>query len=71
MRAQGETKLFDRRELVRDLVQSGMECRRADPHRLVQEVFFPLDVRVERALLHAKGLGDVADRRTVIALLGE
>jgi len=38
---------------------------------LPEEVRLRLDVRVERALLDAERLGEVADGGAVIALLGE
>jgi hypothetical protein len=37
----------------------------------VEELLLPLDVRVERPLLNAERLGEIADRRPVVALLGE
>jgi hypothetical protein len=43
----------------------------AFPRDLPEQVCLPLDVRVERALLDAERLGEVADRGAVIALLGE
>jgi hypothetical protein len=36
-----------------------------------EQVFLRLDVRVERALLQAECVGEVADGRAVVALLGE
>jgi hypothetical protein len=48
-----------------------VERARADEHRLVEEILLPRDVRVEGAFLNAERLRDVADRRRVIALLGE
>ncbi len=38
---------------------------------LPEQVGLRLDVRVERALLDAERLGEVADGRAVVALLGE
>jgi hypothetical protein len=38
---------------------------------LPEQVRLPLDVRVERALLDAERLGEVADGGAVVALLGE
>src|SRR5439155_2213890 len=69
MRAQGEADLLGRRELVRDRVEAGMEGARALAHRLVEQVLLRGDVRVERALLDAERVGDLADRRAVVALL--
>jgi hypothetical protein len=40
-------------------------------HRLVEQILLRIDVGVERALLDAQGFGQVADRRPVVALLGE
>jgi hypothetical protein len=48
-----------------------MEAVRSDEHRLVEELLLARDVRVERALLDAERLRDVADGRAVIALLRE
>ena len=48
-----------------------MEGLRALPHRLVEEVLLALDVGVERALLDADRVGEGADGRAVVALLGE
>ena len=46
-----------------------MERSRPSGHRLVEQVLLRLDVRVERALLDAERLGDLADRGAVVALL--
>jgi hypothetical protein len=48
-----------------------VEGARPLEHRLVEELLLPLDVGVERALLDAERVGEVADRRAVVALLGE
>src|SRR3954465_7292328 len=48
-----------------------MERPRALRHRLVEQVLLRGDVRVERALLDAERLGDLADRGAVVALLRE
>ena len=48
-----------------------MERLRALAHRLVEQVLLAVDVGVERALLDADRVGEVADRRAVVALLGE
>jgi hypothetical protein len=37
----------------------------------VEKLLLPLDVGVQRALLDAESLGEVADRRAVVPLLGE
>ena len=48
-----------------------MERLGALPHRLVEQVLLPVDVGVERALLDADRVREGADRRAVVALLGE
>jgi hypothetical protein len=48
-----------------------MEGGCAGPHRLVEEVFLPLDVGVEGALLHPERLGEITDRSAVVTLLRE
>src|SRR6266516_3357087 len=48
-----------------------MKSAGAFGHRLVEQVLLRADVRVERALLHAHRLGEVADRGAVVTLLGE
>jgi hypothetical protein len=40
-------------------------------HGLVEQVLLRVDMGVERALLHAERLGEIADRRPVVAALGE
>jgi hypothetical protein len=71
MRAQGETDLLRGSERLGDLVEGGVERVGPFPHRLVEKVLLPGDVGVEGALLDAHGGGEVADRRPVVALLGE
>ncbi len=71
MAAQGQADLLGRRERFRNLVERGVERVGALAHRLVEKVLLPGDVGVERALLDAHGGGEVADRRPVVALLGE
>ena len=68
---QRETDLLDRVRALGNRVERGMESGGAVAHRLVQQVLLRVDVRVERALLHAHGLGEVADRRPVVAALRE
>jgi hypothetical protein len=48
-----------------------VECLGSLARDLPQEVDLRLDVRVERALLDAEGLREVADRGAVVALLGK
>ena len=69
--AQREANLLDRRCVLRDRVQSCVEGGRAVHQRVEEQVFFRLDVRVQRALLDAERPGEVADRGSVVALLGE
>jgi ring-1,2-phenylacetyl-CoA epoxidase subunit PaaA len=57
--------------LVGHGVEGGVECLGSLARDLPQEVDLRLDVRVERALLDAERLGEVADRRAVVTLLGE
>ena len=71
MRAQREADFLDRRRIVRDGVERGVECRGAVASDLPEQVGLRLDVRVERALLDAHRLGEVADRCAVVALLRE
>jgi hypothetical protein len=58
-------------KVVGDVVEGGMEGLRALAHRFVEEVLLGIDVRVERALLDAERLREVADRGAVVAALGE
>src|SRR5262245_57025071 len=69
--AQSKPDLLHRRCVVRNCVEGGVERGSALRERLVEEVLLRGDVRVERALLDAEGLGDVPDRRAVVALLRE
>ena len=69
--AKGEPDLLGRRRVVRDRIECGVKGCRALAQRLPEQVLLRGDMGVERALLHAQGLGDVADRRAVIALLRE
>jgi hypothetical protein len=62
---------LDDRTLVGNLVEGGVERLGAFARDLPEEVGLALDVRVERALLDAERLGEVADRCAVIALLRE
>ena len=71
VRAQREADLLRRRQLLGDRVERPVEGLGALPHRLVEEVLLALDVGVERALLDADRVGEGADRRAVVALLGE
>ena len=71
VRAQRGPDPLDHRPLVRHRVERGVERGRALARDLPEQVGLRLDVRVERALLHAHRLGEVADRRAVVALLRE
>jgi hypothetical protein len=62
---------LDDRAFVRDRVECAVERRRAFLRHLPEEVGLRLDVRVERALLEPERVGEIADRRPVVALLGE
>jgi hypothetical protein len=57
--------------VVGDRVKRLVKRARALAHRLVEQVLLGVDVRVERALLDAEGLGELADRRAVVAPLRE
>src|SRR5579872_2912003 len=54
-----------------DRVERGVERLRPFPGDLPEQVGLAVDMGVERALLQAEGLGEVADRGAVVALLGE
>src|SRR5262245_50903178 len=71
MPAQREPDLLGRRQPVRDRVERGVERVGAFPHRRVEQVLLRRDVRVQRALLDAHRLREVADRGAVVALFGE
>src|SRR5919198_764727 len=71
MGAQGEADLLGRAELLGNPVQRGVERLGALACDLPEEVRLRLDVGIEGALLHPHRLGEVADRRAVVALLGE
>jgi len=71
MRPQSQPDPSKHRQVVGDLVERRVERRGALPHRLVEQVLLGLDVRVERALLNPERLRQVADRRAVVATLGE
>src|SRR5262249_45095384 len=69
--AKREADALDRRQVVRDLVECGMERVRALAHRHEEELLLRPDQRVERALLDAEGPGERVHRRAVVAALGE
>src|SRR6266540_3939442 len=71
VRAKRQLDLLGDRKVLRDRVQPRVEGPRALEHRLVEQVLLRGDVRVERAFLDAERPGDLADRRAVVALLGE
>ena len=62
---------LDDRPFVGHRVERGVERLGALARDLPEQVGLRLDVRVERALLHAERLGEVADRGAVVALLRE
>jgi hypothetical protein len=68
---QREADLLRGRQVFRDRVKAGVKAVGAFAHRLVEEILLPGDVGVEGALLDAHGGREIADRRTVIALLRE
>jgi hypothetical protein len=71
MRAEREPDLLGRRQLVRNGVEACVERSSPVAGHLPEEVGLGIDVGVERALLDTHGLGEVADRGAVVALLGE
>ena len=71
MRSQCEPNPCQNAQVLGNFVQRRMERLRALTHRLVEQVLLGVDVRVERALLDAERLREVADRRAVVAALGE
>jgi hypothetical protein len=71
MAAERHADPLDDRPVVGNLVEGRMERLGALARDVPEEVGLRLDVRVERALLDAERLGEVADGGAVIALLGE
>ena len=71
MRAKREPDLLSRRQLVRDGVKPRVERGCAVPGHLPEQVGLGIDVGVERPLLDAHRLCEIADRGAVVALLGE
>jgi hypothetical protein len=71
VRAQRAAELLGRGERFRDGVERGVERRRPVAGDLPEQVLLRLDVRVQRGLLDAERLREVADRRAVVAALGE
>src|SRR5207253_1796735 len=71
MAPQRQTDLLGGRRVLGQGVERAVERRRTLSHRLVEQVLLRVDVVVERALLHAERLGEIADRGAVVALLGE
>jgi len=59
------------RPFVGHLVERQMERLGALARDVPEEVGLGLDVRVERAFLDPERVGEIADGRAVIALLGE
>ena len=62
---------LDDRAVVGDGVERAVERLRPFARDLPEEVRLRLDVGVERPLLDAERVGEVADRGAVVALLGE
>src|SRR5919197_6243743 len=71
VRPQRKPDLLDRPQLVRDRVEAGMEGPRSLGHRIVEQVMNGVDMGVERSLLDAERLRDLADRGAVVPLLRE
>ena len=69
--AEREPDPLGRRHVVGNLVERGVERVRALPHRVVEQLLLRAGERVERSLLHAELLREVAHRRPVEAPLGE
>jgi hypothetical protein len=69
--AEGEADALRRRQVLVDRVEGGVERVGPFAHGRVEQVLLRRDVRVERALLHAHRLGQVADGRPVVAPLRE
>ena len=57
--------------VLRKRVECGVEGLGALPRHLPEEVGLGVDMGIERAFLEAERLGEVADRRAVVALLRE
>ena len=71
MRPEREPDLLRGPETLRDRVQRGVEGGGTLSRRLVEKLLLALDVRVERALLDAERVREVADRGPVVPLLRE
>jgi hypothetical protein len=71
VRAEREADPLEHAQVVRNVVESGVEGLRTLAHRLVEQVLLRLDVRVQRPFLDAHRLGEVSDRGAVVAPLGE
>src|SRR6266545_440075 len=71
VRAQSKADLLGWRQLVLNRIQRGMEGGCSFARDLPEQVGLRVDVGVERALLDAHRLGQVADRGAVVALLRE
>src|SRR5262249_306166 len=71
VRTEGEPDLLGRRHRLVDPVERRVEGGCTVARDVPQQVGLRVDVRVERALLDAHRLGQIADRRPVVALLGE
>ena len=71
VRPQRETDLLVRGQVVWNRVEPCMESRGPVPHRLEEQVLLGVDPGVDGRLLDAERLREIADRRAVVALLGE
>jgi hypothetical protein len=71
MAAERRADPLDDRPVVGNLVEGRVKRLGALARDVPEEVGLRLDVRVERALLDAERLGEIADGRAVVALLGE
>ncbi len=71
MRSQGEPDPLRGRDLGRHGVERRMERLGALPRDLPEQVLLRGDVVVERRLLHAELLGQVGERGSLVAALGE
>ena len=71
MRAQREPDPLRRADVVGHSVERRVEGGRSVPRDVPEQIGLRVDVGVERALLDAHRLGEVADRGAVVTLLRE
>ena len=71
VRAQREPDLLRRRQPLRDGVERRVERRGARAGDLPEQVLLRVDVVVERGLLDPERLGEIGQRRAVVAAVGE